>query len=68
VTGVLGLACPAWLWAQATLENPQPDSFQSGAGVVSGWVCEATLIEIVFDDTSTFEAAYGTSRLDTQDA
>lgn len=66
VTGVLGLACPAWLWAQSTLENPQPASFQSGVGVISGWVCEASSVEIVFDAVSTFEAAYGTSRLDTQ--
>ena len=66
VTGLLGLACPALLWAQSALENPQPGSFQSGVGVISGWVCEANLIEIVFDDVSTFEAAYGTSRLDTQ--
>ncbi len=68
VTGLLGFACPALLWAQATLENPQPGSFQSGIGVVSGWVCDANHIEIVFDrdDTSTHEAAYGTSRADTQ--
>lgn len=52
-------------WAQATLENPQPDSFQSGIGVISGFVCTATLIEIEFDGTATFEAAYGTSRGDT---
>ena len=52
-------------WAQSALENPQPNSFQSGAGVISGWVCDANLIEIVFDNTSTFEAAYGTSRGDT---
>ena len=65
VTGLLGLACPALLWAQSVLENPQPDSFQSGVGVISGWVCDANQILIVFDDVSTFEAAYGTSRVDT---
>ena len=54
------------VWAQSALENPQPDSFQSGTGVISGWACDANLIEIVFDDTSTFEAAYGTSRADTE--
>lgn len=52
-------------WAQATLENPQPNSFQSGIGVISGFVCTATLIAIEFDGTATFEAAYGTSRGDT---
>ena len=48
------------------LENPQPGSFQSGVGVISGFVCDATVIEIEFNGTSTFEAAYGTSRGDTQ--
>ena len=48
------------------LENPQPGSFQSGIGVISGFVCAATLIEIAFDDGAPFEAGYGTSRGDTQ--
>ena len=47
------------------LENPQPGSFQSGIGVISGFVCAASRIEIEFDGTATFEAAYGTSRGDT---
>ena len=68
VTGVIGLAYPTALLAQATLENPQPGSFQSGIGVISGWVCEAERIEIVFDDEATkWQAAYGTSRGDTAD-
>ena len=54
---------------QAILGNPQPGSFQSGIGVISGWVCEAERIDIVFDpDTDnemTFQAGYGTSRTDT---
>lgn len=57
---------PLPLWAQATLENPQPESFQSGISVISGWVCEANRVEIVFDDEASLEAAYGTSRGDTQ--
>ena len=59
---VLSLAMPQLLWAQAALENPQPGSFQSGIGVVSGFVCDAEQIEIEFDGTASFEAAYGTSR------
>ena len=59
---------PLPLWAQATLENPQPGSFQSGLGIISGWVCEATRIEIVFDDGAPIEAAYGTDRGDTRSA
>ena len=57
---------PLPLWAQSTLEIPRPGSFQSGIGIVSGWVCEANRIEIVFDDGAPIEAAYGTSRGDTQ--
>ena len=51
---------------QATLENPAPESFQSGIGVISGWACEAQRIEIAFNDGPPQEAAYGTSRGDTQ--
>ena len=28
------------------LENPGPNSFQSGVGVLSGWVCEADTVEL----------------------
>ena len=51
------------------LENPGPDSFQSGVGVISGWVCEAETVEIVFETAQggvlRYEAAYGTERADT---
>ncbi len=47
------------------LENPAPDSFQSGFGLVSGWVCGAERVEIEIDGTEIFEAAYGTDRRDT---
>ncbi len=52
------------------LENPQPGSFQSGVGVISGWVCDAERIDIVFnpgtDTEMTFQAGYGTNREDTE--
>src|SRR5262249_41204408 len=64
--GVLSFGLPQTVWAQAKLENPQPGSFQSGIGVVSGWVCDAKQITLVFDDVHTFPAAYGTARGDTQ--
>jgi hypothetical protein len=60
----LTLVSPRLLWAQATLENPQPDSQQSGIGVISGWACEATQIDIEIDGVA-IQAAYGTSRNDT---
>ena len=46
------------------LENPGPNSFQSGIGVLSGWACEGT--EVVIDlNGQPHVAAYGTERLDT---
>ena len=48
----------------AFLENPQPASFQSGIGVISGWACEARKILIELDGTP-LQAAYGTVREDT---
>ncbi len=58
---------PGW-----ALDNPQPDSFQSGIGVIFGWVCEAEQIEIEIHNgttgaISTLAAGYGTSRADTLD-
>ena len=47
------------------LENPGPHSFQSGVGVISGWVCAAALVEVALNGVLQ-EAAYGTERLDTQ--
>lgn len=54
-----------------TLENPAPDSYQSGIGVISGWLCEPGQVEITITDprdgwTTTQKAAHGTSRGDTQ--
>ena len=50
------------------LENPGHNSFQSGIGVLSGWVCAAETVEIVIGDLAPQEAGYGTERLDTHDA
>ena len=47
------------------LENPSPNSFQSGIGIISGWVCEAAVVEIELNGVPQ-EAAYGTERLDTE--
>ena len=51
-------------------ENPEAHSFQSGIGVISGWVCDAEEIVIEFTseagEVGRFEAGYGTERLDTQ--
>jgi hypothetical protein len=47
------------------LENPQADSFQSGIGLVSGWVCDADHVTYQLDAGPMRDAAYGTSRADT---
>ena len=51
--------------SQATLENPQPASFQSGIGMISGWACYAHTIVIELAG-SPVRAAYGTPREDTR--
>ena len=48
-----------------SLENPGPNSFQSGVGLISGWVCDAEVVEIELNGTPQ-EAAYGTLRSDTE--
>jgi lysyl endopeptidase len=50
---------------QGVLENPRPSSFQSGIGVLSGWVCNAKQIDIEFDGIR-LQAGYGTDREDTR--
>lgn len=46
------------------LGNPRHGSFQSGIGVISGWVCDAD--EVLIDiDGEVQPAAYGTERPDT---
>ena len=47
------------------LENPGPNSFQSGIGVISGWVCEGAEVVIELNGEPQ-PAAYGTERLDTE--
>ena len=48
------------------VDNPQPDSAQSGIGVLSGWVCEAETVEVELNGV-LYQAAYGTERTDTVD-
>lgn len=62
---VLLLAVSSSAFAQGNLENPTPNSFQSGQGIISGWHCQATTIEIVVDGTIRVQAPYGTLRGDT---
>ncbi len=53
----------------AALENPAPGSYQSGIGVIAGWVCTAETVEVVIaperGERLELAAAYGTARADT---
>ena len=51
--------------ATGYLETPQPRSFQSGIGVVSGWHCTATTIQVRIDDAAPLSAGTRTQRNDT---
>ena len=48
------------------LENPGAGAFQSGIGVISGWVCAAAEVEIQIGAVPPQRAAYGTERRDTE--
>ncbi len=82
VGGVILFLLLSWrpALAQAVLENPQPNSFQSGISLISGWACDAPAVGIGIDDDENLDedadgivdadvellfAGYGTSREDT---
>ena len=67
LTGGLGLL-PIFGAAQGLLETPQPGSFQSGVGLVRGWVCSAGRVDIEVDGRTSVQAVYGEPRGDTQAA
>lgn len=58
-------ALPAAALAAGELENPAAGASMSGIGLVSGWHCSATRVEIVIDGAAPVSAAYGTDRADT---
>ncbi len=60
-------AKPAGTPGVGYLENPSPNSFQSGIGVISGWVCAANEVVIAIGDLGSQGAGYGTERVDTQE-
>ena len=62
--GATGTYAVEITFVQGYLENPGADSFQSGVGILSGWVCDAEVVEIELNGMPQ-EAAYGTERLDT---
>ena len=62
---------PGAVELRGVLENPGPDSSQSGVGALWGWVCDAAMVEIEIEtaqgEVQPYMAAYGMERLDTQD-
>jgi len=52
-------------YAQAILESPTQGSFESGVGLIRGWVCDAERVEISIDGGPLRPTAYGTKRGDT---
>lgn len=61
---VAGVSTPAW--AIGTIETPVGQrSVETGIGLISGWHCTGTLIEIEIDGSELVIAASGTPRLDT---
>ena len=60
------LGAPSTLWAQASLENPTPSSYQTGIGLIRGWRCAQAVISVSFDGGPQFSAFYGASREDTR--
>jgi hypothetical protein len=56
---------PPGALAAGALENPVAGAPVSGIGLVSGWHCSASRIEIEIDGAARVPAAYGTDRADT---
>ena len=67
VVSLLSVLIASRAGAQITIENPQPDSVQSGIGLISGWACDAERIEFHISDGTRLQAAYGTYREDTRE-
>ncbi len=49
----------------AHLESPYPGSFESGIGLIRGWICQASTVEVQLDGGERQRVAYGTTRKDT---
>ncbi len=46
-------------------ESPSEGSYESGVGLIRGWVCNASVVEVEIDGGERLRAAYGTRRADT---
>ena len=57
-------AVPLAYAAESALENPQPNSIESGITAISGWYCPAAVITIQIDNNPPFTVPYGSERAD----
>lgn len=67
IDGSEGIWTPPIKPLVAHLESPLQNSFESGIGLIRGWVCDAATIEIKIDDQIPYQVAYGTTRSDTKE-
>lgn len=58
---------PSGLYAatKGNLENPQPNDYASGIYLISGWVCEASEVQVLLNGSQYLDAPYGSDRQDT---
>ncbi|MCF7979034.1 MAG: hypothetical protein K9L82_13645 [Chromatiaceae bacterium] len=63
---VISFLFASYAQAQGNLETPEPNSYQSGLSIISGWYCNASSIHVQIDGGDWIEAAYGGERRDTE--
>lgn len=59
---IFAIAVSSAAVGQSSLENPQPLSFQSGIGLISGWSCLSNVRVLI--DSKPYTVAHGTARAD----
>ncbi len=65
IRAIYGSAEVAPLAPRGSLDNPGDGSAKSGIGLISGWVCDADVVELEINGGPRLAAAYGTDRADT---
>ncbi len=67
IAAIITGASEALTASVASLENPGNGANVSGINTISGWVCDAAVVQVEIDGTILVEAAYGTPRADTME-
>lgn len=63
--GLAAMLLPGVVLAQGNLENPANGATESGIGIISGWHCTASSIEVVINGASRGNTFTGSRRADT---